>query len=86
MTSLSIVAYSKTGDLQAGENLTLQLQRAGKTDVLNVSVGKYEKRPIFITPRLAEIAQYQSKAMLTILNAVSLAYADMLRLPFTVET
>ena len=69
-----------------GETLSLAMVLPnGKADTLVVGIGRYEKRPVFIMPRLGEIGNYQCKTMQSLLHAVSNAYAGLLPTPYTVE-
>lgn len=86
MPVLRIQHYAKTGPSMQGETLVLDIVLPnGKQDTLQVGIGRYEKRPVFLMPRLGELGRYQSPSMQALLQAVSSAYAGVLPTPYSVE-
>ena len=88
MSTFSILRYTKSAAPAPKQGEVLSLDVAlpnGHQETLEILIGKYEKRPVFLIPRLGELGHYQSAAMQRVLQAVSSAYAGVLALPHAIE-
>ena len=88
MSTFSILRYTKSTAPAPKQGEVLSLDVAlpnGREETLEINIGKYEKRPVFLIPRLGELGRYQSETMQSVLQAVSCAYAGVLALPHAIE-
>lgn len=63
---------------QANEKLILDATVQGRQKIIEVNIGRYEKRPVFSIKNFAELGDYTAKNMRDVLNAVVLAHAKLI--------
>ena len=88
MSTFSILRYTKSAAIapKQGEVLSLDVALSnGRQETLEIYIRRYEKRPVFLIPRLCELGGYQSATMQSVLQAVSSAYAGVLSLPHAIK-
>ena len=88
MSTFSILRYNKSAAIapKQGEVLSLDVALSnGRQETLEIHIRRYEKRPVFLIPRLGELGGYQSATMQSVLQAVSSAYAGVLSLPYAIK-
>ncbi len=88
MSTFSILRYTKSAAITPKQGEVLSLDVAlpnGSQATMEIHIRKYEKRPVFLIPRLGELGSYQSSTMQRVLQAVSSAYAGVLSLPHAIK-
>lgn len=77
----TITSYRLEGIRCNGEALTLSTP----TGDINVHIGRYEKRPVFVIENWGHLGNYQRKGMDAWLYAAVLAHSGDLKCPFVVS-